>query len=333
MSSLIEIVLESILHGTSMVKLSDNTLKNLEEDETIKKHLQALIDDPDINLNDLLPSPEKTPAEEQLQIDMEAIIKTVGRPALLIKNDTFEQVVDPLWVGPLEKGRTHIDSAIKAVGRVDLSYHPDFSMLATAWLVTSDIVITNRHVAEKFAEKNNDGFGFIINDNDETITARIDFKAEDKSPEKSVFKVEKILHIEEKSGPDIAFLRISKTNKYGSSLSQPIPLSEESIQPNRNVAIIGYPMFDSRELDADIQLRVFSGIFNVKRLQPGLITGVTNVIEHDCSTLGGNSGSVVLDIDTGKALGIHFGAKNSRKSNVAVPASVIKKRLEDLKLS
>jgi hypothetical protein len=28
---------------------------------------------------------------------------------------------------------------------------------------------------------------------------------------------------------------------------------------------------------------------------------------HDCSTLGGTYGSVVLDISTGKALGIHFG--------------------------
>ncbi|HAG82099.1 MAG TPA: hypothetical protein DCL61_13260 [Cyanobacteria bacterium UBA12227] len=332
MNSFLEIVLKSILDGTSEIKLSDNVKQILAEDETVKKNLRALIENPNINLNDLLPS-VKTPTEKEFQTDLEAIILTVGRPVFLIKNDSFGKIVDLQWTEHLEKARTHIESAIKAVGRVDLSYHPEFSSVGTAWLVTPDIVITNRHVVEKFAEKNNDKFVFGINDNEEIITARINFKAEHNSIQQSVFKVEEILHIENRPGPDIAFLRISKTNKTGSPLSQPILLPEELIQPNRNVAVIGYPMLDSREADYELQIRLFNNVFNVKRLQPGLITGVADVIEHDCSTLGGNSGSVVLDLDTGKALGIHFGARKSRKSNVAVPASIIKKRLEDLKLS
>jgi hypothetical protein len=43
---------------------------------------------------------------------------------------------------------------------------------------------------------------------------------------------------------------------------------------------------------------------------------------HDCTTLGGNSGSVVLDVKTGEAVGLHF-AGLYRESNRAVRASVV----------
>jgi V8-like Glu-specific endopeptidase len=48
------------------------------------------------------------------------------------------------------------------------------------------------------------------------------------------------------------------------------------------------------------ELGIFQGFFNVKRLQHGTLTGLSNemaepVLLHDCSTLGGNSGSAVFD--------------------------------------
>ena len=47
-------------------------------------------------------------------------------------------------------------------------------------------------------------------------------------------------------------------------------------------------------------------------------------LQHDCSTPGGNSGSVVLDLATGDALGIHF-AGRFLEANYAVPAAVIER--------
>jgi V8-like Glu-specific endopeptidase len=38
---------------------------------------------------------------------------------------------------------------------------------------------------------------------------------------------------------------------------------------------------------------------------------------HDASTLGGNSGSCVIDLDGGKVLGLHFSGRY-RRSNKAV---------------
>jgi V8-like Glu-specific endopeptidase len=45
-------------------------------------------------------------------------------------------------------------------------------------------------------------------------------------------------------------------------------------------------------------------------LQPGAILKFlqrTSVFRHDCSTLGGNSGSCVVDLNTHRVLGLHFG--------------------------
>jgi Trypsin-like peptidase domain len=86
------------------------------------------------------------------------------------------------------------------------------------------------------------------------------------------------------------------------------------------VAVIGYPAHDSRN-DAADQQRLFDGIYNVKRLAPGRITAVVaeDLVHHDATTLGGNSGSVVLDLDSGKAFGLHYGGIEGRR-NEAVQA-------------
>jgi endonuclease G, mitochondrial len=66
----------------------------------------------------------------------------------------------------------------------------------------------------------------------------------------------------------------------------------------------------------------------VKRLQPGEIRGrmrtasfgkLVNAATHDCSTLGGNSGSAVLDLSSGAVLALHFGG-SYREQNYAVPS-------------
>src|SRR5262249_1497456 len=89
----------------------------------------------------------------------------------------------------------------------------------------------------------------------------------------------------------------------------------------------GYPAFDSRN-NVDVQQDVFRGLFEKKRLQPGYHTGgrvVTSfghdveAATHDASTLGGNSGSAVIDVETGQVLGLHF-AGVYLDTNYAVPA-------------
>ena len=51
------------------------------------------------------------------------------------------------------------------------------------------------------------------------------------------------------------------------------------------------------------------------------------MLEHDASTLGGNSGSVILDMATGLAIGLHF-AGSFLQANYAIPAAVVRQVLE-----
>ena len=337
MDSLIEQLLHSLVNGSNNFTLSQSILEILEEDET-KKVLEEIFNDASLNVNSLLPSPVTNSQEEEIKTELEAIILTSGRPVLLIKNDTFEKAVDPKWTEPLEAARKHIEFAVKAVGKIELPNHYSPAYAGTAWLVAPEIVVTNRHVAEVFAERKDNKFVFKPKtDLRRNMRVELNFKAEhpeSETDDDALFKVNSILHIEERGGPDIAFLRISKTAECESLLNAaPIPLSKNSIEPDRNVAIIGYPAYDSNSRDGLVMARLFNNIYNVKRLQPGKITRVTDrEIEHDCSTLGGNSGSVVLDLETGEAVALHF-AGQSRHANYAVPASIIRDRLEKLKLS
>src|SRR5207302_83693 len=80
--------------------------------------------------------------------------------------------------------------------------------------------------------------------------------------------------------------------------------------------------------DEQIMETYFGGVYDVKRLAPGLVMegGDRTEIRHDCTTLGGNSGSAVVDLNTGKAVGLHF-AGLYRVANYAVPATVVRERL------
>ena len=64
---------------------------------------------------------------------------------------------------------------------------------------------------------------------------------------------------------------------------------------------MGFPAKDAdRNVSAEME-RIFADVYDVKRLQPGRATQYTDgesSMSHDCSTLGGNSGSPLFDLFT-----------------------------------
>lgn len=134
--------------------------------------------------------------------------------------------------------------------------------------------------------------------------------------------------------PRLAFLRLEQGRR---ELPAPIPLLlSNNLQGNlfdgQRVAVIGYPAFDGKRNDIQVMKYIFGGIYNVKRLAPGGIIGLgedEGTFKHDCSTLGGNSGSVVLDLETGQCVGLHY-AGAYRRANYAVSAKVLVERLESI---
>ncbi len=115
--------------------------------------------------------------------------------------------------------------------------------------------------------------------------------------------VVEIIYLADDSAPDAALLRIA-----GEGLPDPLPLAERAAEAGELVALIGYPAYDSRN-DAADQARYFRDLYEVKRFAPGLVMQAlsgSTLLTHDCTSLGGNSGSPLVSLDQGKVVGLHF---------------------------
>lgn len=272
---------------------------------------------------DRIASGEELPAD----FGLEAIVLPVGRPALLIQNGTYATPTSNVWKARLESSRQLLESVIPSVGRIEVKNHPNYEWVGTGWVVADGVVVTNRHVAQEFSRKANGAIEFAVNHENRETRPRIDLREEYRQSDEIEFRVVRVLYIEESPGPDIAFLEVAFSG--ATPTPQPIPLAS-SVSAGANVAVIGYPAWDGRRNDPAVMKEVFDDIYDVKRLQPGtIVTEASEIITHDCSTLGGNSGSPLIDLTTGEAVGLHFSGHYLQK-NKAVSAPVVHNRLANL---
>jgi S1-C subfamily serine protease len=192
------------------------------------------------------------------------------------------------------------------VGRIEIDGHPNHEWVGTGFLVAPDIVMTNRHVAIEFARREDGSDAWIF---EPGMTARIDYVEELSATTQSEWTFEEVIGMHPER--DIALLRIAP------GADPPPPLTILGSPPGgdiagRQVFLIGYPTWDGRRNDPQVIQRIFTNIFDVKRLQPGLIgefEAPKRLFTHDASTLAGNSGSCVVDLDSGVVFGLHFRGK------------------------
>lgn len=258
------------------------------------------------------------------------IVLRVGRPVLAIVDGAaqldFKDSESEVWRSRLQTSSAQLQRAAGAVGRINLKGRPGVPYVGTGWLVDKDTIATNRHVALEFGHHGRDGFTFTQAGDPSDVS--IDFLEEAGRRERLAFPIVEILHIEGDDGPDLALLRVGESR--GKALAAPIPLSTAAPSAKQQVAVIGYPAKDSRAPDAQLVQSIFGNVFDKKRLAPGQLTDAkADVLLHDCSTLGGNSGSVVLDLQTGQAVGLHF-AGQFLKTNYAVPAALVAERVDQV---
>jgi endonuclease G len=274
----------------------------------------------------------ESPHAAEENIGLESIVLRRTRPVLAIRdNDTKLDFIDKadseIWLARLTKAKPFLDSAIRAVGRIDLQ-GARLDWVGTGWLVADNILVTNRHVAREFAARKGDGYTFQLGLNG-PMSADVDFLEEIDNPAKLIFKLIKPLHIEDEPGPDLSFFEVEITSG-NSKLATPIKLSA-NVAVTPNVATIGYPAYDSRIPEPNLMEDIFGKTYNKKRLAPGGITSVEEArILHSCTTLGGNSGSAIIDLDSGEALGLHFSG-SFLATNYAVRSDVVKQRLDSLR--
>ncbi|MBP3954087.1 DNA/RNA non-specific endonuclease [Gemmata sp. G18] len=260
----------------------------------------------------------------------EAIVLLDGRPSLLVRNDSFEEPELEYWQTRLNPSRAVLESALRSVGRVELTGHTTYEWVGTAWVIGDRLVATNRHVANVFAQGRGQGFVFRPSPLGGSLTARIDFKEEYQTGAIKEVPVTRVLYIapDEPGQPDMAVLELGTADE----LPGPVQLAASS-RIDGPVAVVGYPAWDSRNGE-DAMRNIFRDIYDVKRLAPGYLMPAASAtdIQHNCSTLGGNSGSAVLDVQTGAAVGLHFGGR-FKTANFAVKAEVIRSVLDRLPAS
>jgi Trypsin-like peptidase domain len=268
---------------------------------------------------------------------LEAIIERFTRPVYLVQESTFKVPPDEFpdseeIKSRLESARHALEAIIPSAGRIDLRNHR-LDWVGTGWMVAPGVAVTNRHVASEFAAREEGKFTFLQNFGAPPTSASLDWRHEYQQPAESRFRVKEVIWIEPPGSADVALLRIADEGENGEAAPPIIELmTQEEIAeagPAAWVAVVGYPAQDSRNNAAD-QQRIFDGIYNVKRLAPGQITAIVaqDLVNHDATTLGGNSGSVVVDLASGKAMALHFGGIEGDR-NEAVQAPRVRQILEE----
>ncbi|MFI0986400.1 trypsin-like serine peptidase [Streptomyces exfoliatus] len=268
---------------------------------------------------------EKLAAHREDELDgdesfgVEAIVLLEGRPAILVQRQDFAPQRDEWAV--LDSQRAAIRESLARVGRVEVTGHPRLDWVGTAFVVGPGAVMTNRHVAVEFSRLQDDGVDWTF---EYGMSARVDpaeeLPLDGEPPGASVpYEVTEIIGIH--PDVDMALLRVEPSADGGLPTPLAVAADAPASVPGRPVYVVGYPAWDGRRNEPESMRRIFMDVYNVKRLQPGAATEFTPgglVMKHDCSTLGGNSGSPVFDLTDHRVLGLHFGGRY-RTGNFAVP--------------
>jgi DNA/RNA endonuclease G (NUC1) len=246
---------------------------------------------------------------------VEAIVLPLNRPAVFVKGATYDDLPQSWSYLNTPEMKTRLGKTFSSIGRVNVPNSPLIPYAGTAFVVGDGLLMTNRHIAEIFSR----GLGLKIFYTPGDAAIGFTYEAgETQVPVQVTVTNVEMIH------PywDMALLRVEGLNQTPLTLCSDLP--DDLI--GHDVVVVGYPALDPRN-DVALQNQIFGQVFNVKRLQPGTLRplakissfeNTVNALTHDASTLGGDSGSAVIDIRTGYVVALHF-AGEYLKANYAVP--------------
>ncbi len=256
---------------------------------------------------------------------LESVMQVRGRPALRILQNRLEPLSaypgSELWQNLIADHETRMLATAAATGAAMVSAfdtgNPPW-LQGSAWLITSDRVVTNRHVlmsqqlnllvADGARRKFGDGYAMSI-----------EFAADNRNGGASIRrKVLEVLYISELQDPvDVAVLRIESHD------ATPLTMAAGAATPN-NLFVVGHPALAITVPD---KVRaVFGNPDGRKRVSFGKRLDLTlkpGEFLHDASTVGGFSGAPVLGIIEGKVIGLHYFG-DPANGNMAVTADAMR---------
>ena len=283
----------------------------------------------------------------RLSAGLEVIVETDGsRPAYLVRDDAIVPDSSPpgYWTDLLRDviREDAIIAVLRAVGRIDITGDPLGRPYAgTGWLIGPDLVATNRHVAQIFVDFGAPGGPRVHAARKPRIDFGREFGGRDSVDPRSltelVFCGARPIP---PAGVDHAALDLAVFRIGPSALPDRRPAQlavgrgSALVAPGVQVFVAGYPaaprdtaLGSASETDRVLRL-LFGKLWGFKRLAPGEITAPApgrRTIVHDATTLGGNSGSLVMGVDTAPAVtGIHYGGNwGSNRANWAHPLAAV----------
>ena len=186
--------------------------------------------------------------------------------------------------------RQRLRPLLYSVGRIDLH---DGTKIATGFLVSDDLLATNRHVLDRISLGVNE-----LEEGQAVVHFGQEWKTRTRPEDATPVSILSCAAVHPRL--DIALLKVTPQKDR-----PPFVVSEKPVAIGDAVAALGYPMRDDERNPIFIQ-SIFAPAFGVKRASPGEVIGFReDLLLHDCSTLGGNSGSPVLALDNANVVGIH----------------------------
>jgi S1-C subfamily serine protease len=256
--------------------------------------------------------PSAMPSTEQGQLAQQALdaLRNMQRPTPM-QLSALELVIRLMRPAPLSKAGMleDVDEDIKpnfnhwprfrelvapylySVGRINLLPNEG---VGTGFLVSDSLLVTNKHVLNQLSR----GTG-VLERGQAVVRFRFEYGSTDPGDLDADITGVEAIH----ETLDIALLRLSPQTM--TSGRRVLELDDAPAAVGQQVAAVGYPFKDSRN-----PLFV-PGIFGadrlgVKRAAVGEIVKVgAQSVYHDCSTLGGNSGSPLFAMETARVVGLH----------------------------
>lgn len=259
---------------------------------------------------------------------LELIVRTIGRPALRYRGGEVEMPPNTLgdnsrWQIVVATARATINALSSRVGRIarDSALDP---VLGTGWRVGPDLLVTNRHVArELVVDRERPPSEWRLGANHDIF---VDFAYSDCTQGPARYALDGLVYCAEDRWVDLAVFRVKPGN---APLPPPLPIDWDVDLLGRQFSEGGAPQFRGGEvytvghpyrIDATEHTRgVFGDADGRKRFSPGLVTAIRDdkpIFLHDCSTLGGNSGSCVISLETAThaVVGLHFGGREETET-------------------
>lgn len=253
---------------------------------------------------------------------LEVIVRTDGsRPSFMVRDGEVDLTTSPAgdWASDIVVSMDLLRDALDCIGRVDLPTSAA-GFQGTGFLIHENLFITNRHVLQAVASLQADG-SWKLKPN-VAIDFGHEYRARQSVNRRPLRRVvftgpEPITNPIDHRKLDLALMELEPaTTDTKPRMVLSIDGATDWPQPQLPVYIVGYPGSPGPgQAPPNLLEQLFKSTYGHKRLAPGLLMNAqanvhTWTIAHDATTLGGNSGSVVLIVGHEQiAAGLHYGGR------------------------